>query len=261
MASRVKVILGLVALAALLALFNLTGFANSLKNFFYSFSQPFQKLFGKAGNDFSDFLAGVFQAGSLKKENENLQSKIQELVGEKIKLQELGKENEVLREALKLGLEKDFQLTLAKITGKDVFQDSLLLDKGRDDGLVSGLPVITPQKVLLGKIGEVFPNFSKVILLSNKESVFDVKLGDKEIFGAAKGRGGNVISLELILREKEVEQGDIVTTAALGNIFPPHLLVGQVQKAEKADVEPFQKIEVKPAFEFEAWREVFVILN
>lgn len=261
MEGKLKIIVSLVVLAALLALFNLTNFSNPVRNFFYLISQPFQEFLGKTGNDFSDFWAGVFQAENLKKENDSFQLKIKELVGEKIRLQELERENESLREVLGLGLEKDFKLAFAKVVGKDVSHDSLLIDGGRDDGFFQGLPVITAQKVLVGKIGEVFKNFSKINLLSAKESAFDVRIAGKDIFGVAKGRGGNIISLELIPRERDVKEGDFIVTAALGNIFPSDLLVGEVKKAEKADVEPFQKIEVSPTFKFEALERLFIILN
>ncbi|MDO8424548.1 MAG: rod shape-determining protein MreC [bacterium] len=261
MKNRTRIIVALVVFSAILALFNLTGFSNPLRNSFYLMSQPFQGFLGKAGNDFSDFWSGVFRAGDLKKENEEFQLKIKELVGEKVRLQEFKKENESLRVALDLGLEKDFNLAFAKVVGKDVSQDSLLINKGRDDGFSPGLPVITGQRVLIGKIGEVFKNFSKVILISGKENAFDVKIGEKEILGVAKGGGGNLLSLELIPREQEIKEGDFVATAALGNIFPPNLLVGEVRKVEKKDVDPFQRVEVNPAFEFESLTEVFVVLN
>lgn len=261
MLSKVKIIVSLVIFAALLALFNLTGFSNPVRNFFYSISQSFQEFFGKAGNDFSDFWAGVLQANNLKRENESLQLKIKELVGEKIRFQGLEKENESLRGALGLGLEKDFGLDFAKVIGKDISEDTLLINKGRNDGLSSGMPVITSQKILVGKIGQIFDDFSKVVLLSNKESAFDIKIGDKNIFGVAKGRGGNLLSLEFIPQEQEVEEGEFVATAALGNVFPANLLVGQVVMVEKTDVEPFQRIEVNSAFEFGLAAEVFIIKN
>lgn len=250
-----------VLLIALFVFINLTDFANPLRNFFYSVSQPFQEFFGKTGDDFSDFWMGLSQAEKLKKENEDLQLKIKELVGEKIRLQELKKENDSLREVLNLSLEKDFELDFAKVIGKDVSQDTLLINKGRNDGLSSGMPVITSQKVLVGKIGQIFDDFSNVILLSNKESVFDIKIGDKNILGVAKGRGGNLLSLEFISQEQEVEKGEFVATSALGNVFPANLLVGQVVIVEKTDVEPFQRIEANSAFEFGLAAEVFIIKN
>lgn len=263
MQSRFKFKLGAIGvlLIALFVFINLTDFANPLRNFFYLISRPFQEFLGKTGDDFSDFLAGLSQAENLKKENEDLQLKIKELVGEKIRLQELKKENDSLREVLNLGLEKDFELDFAKVIGKDVSQDTLLINKGRDDGLSLGMPVITSQKILVGKIGQIFDDFSKVVLLSNKESAFDIKIGDKNIFGVAKGRGGNLLSLEFIPQEQEVEEGEFVATAALGNVFPVNLLVGQVVMVEKTDVEPFQRIEVNSAFEFGLAAEVFIIKN
>lgn len=262
MENRLKIIVSLVVLAVLLALFNLANFANPLRNFFYSISSPFQRFFKNSGDNFSDFWAGMLEAQDLKRENEILQSRVRELVGEKLRLETLRKENETLREVLNLGLEKDFDLKLAKVVSQDVSQDSLLLNLGRDDGIVSGLPAINSQKVLVGKIGEVFKNFSKVVLASAKDNAFDIRIGEtQEVFGVAKGRGSYSFAVELVPREKEVSPGDFVFTSSLGDIFPPNLLVGQVETAAKDDVEPFQKIKAKTAFEFSNLDNVFIIFN
>jgi len=246
-------------LLAFFFLLNLTGFSNNIRNFFYSISSPIQKTFWQTGKSVSNFLRGIFEGENLKKENESLKLKIQELVREKTVLEDLGKENEFLRQALGLGLEKDFKLELAEVIAKDVSQDILTINKGSEDGIAVGFPVITSQRVLIGRIGKVYQNFSSIILITDTKSSFDAKISGGDIYGVVKGGGNSRASLEFVPRDKEVKKDDFIVTSSLGGIFPSNLLVGQVKDFKKSDVEPFQTIELSPAFEMGDLNSVLII--
>jgi len=65
------------------------------------------------------------------------------------------------------------------------------------------MPVITEEKVLLGRIEEVYRNFSKVMLISNKKSSFDAEVQGKDVTGLVKGRGNFNLILDLVPYEKK----------------------------------------------------------
>jgi len=240
---------------------NFTGFSKNIKNFFYSFSSPLQKSLWGAGINNSNFLGSFFEAATLKKENDSLRSENQNLLSQIAGLKELEKENETLRNALEIGLEKDFQLMLCNVTGKDFSQDSILIDKGSKDGVLKDLPVISEQKVVVGKIGEVYDNFSEVILISNKKSSFDAKIAEKDIAGLVRGRGSSGVYLDLIPKGKEVVAGDLIVSTSLGGVFPKGLLVGTVKEVKKSDVEVFQIAEIEPSFNIGNANSLFIITS
>jgi len=122
---KLKIGLIVVLLLAFFVILNLTPANKGVKNFFYLISSPIQKTFWAAGDSFSDFLESVFQGEKIKEENENLQLKIQQLVAENTSLQELKKENEILRQALEIGLEKDFELSFAKGLLQYLFRNTI----------------------------------------------------------------------------------------------------------------------------------------
>jgi len=261
----VKIGLIIVLLIAFFIVLNLTGFSKEVKNFFYLISSPIQKTFWRAGNNLSDFFEVISEIEKIKKEDEELLLKNQALLAENTRLKELKKENEVLREALEIGLEKEFKLLLSEVRGKDISQDTLLINKGSKDGILKDFPVITQQKALIGKIGEVYENFSKVILISNKESSFDAKImggdDDNDIQGVVKGKGNLKLFLDLVPQEKEIKESDLVVTTALGGIFPKGLLVGEIKEVLKSDIQPWQGAKIKPAFDVKELETLFVIVN
>jgi len=196
---------------------------------------------------------------TLKKETEDLRLENQELIWQIAVLTELKRENETLRGALELGLEKELELMLVRVINKDISQDSILVNKGRKEGVLEGSAVITAQKVLLGKVRTVYESFSEVVLISNKESSFGARIPERDADGVIKGKGSFNLSLDLIPREKEISEGDVVITSALGDVYPPGLLVGQIKTIKKSDVDPFQSAEVKAAFDINNLDYLFIV--
>lgn len=249
-------------------------FSKEVRNFFYSISLPIQKSLWRAGDGISLVFDGIFSAKALKKENNELNLKAQELLTENAYLGALKKENEFLRQALDLGLEKEFGLKTARFIGRDAASDFILIDKGKRDGIREDFPVITDQKVVLGKVSEVLENFSKVMLVSSEETSFDVKVrlaclescdsadaSRSDAAGLARGKGNYAVYVDLIPKEKEIKTGDAVFTAALGGIFPEGLLVGQIEEIKINDAGSFQIAELKPAFSVSKLDEIFIIVD
>ena len=236
-------------------------FQREIKNFFYKISEPLQRFLWQAGKRTSDFFATVFGTGRITKENEELKDKIQELLSKNASLQELKDENEFLREALKLGLEKDFDLILAQVSQKEINQDTILINKGLEDGISENLPVVNSQKILVGKISEIFDDFSRVILSYSTESTVSVKLPDKNISGIARGIGDSKILLDLVPKEADIESEDLVVTDPLDGIIPRGLLVGKVGEIKISDVKVFQEAEIEILFELKNLDNVFVITD
>lgn len=241
--------------------FALYYFQNSIKNETYLISSSINQFFFPVIKNLEDFFAAFFQFEKLKEENQHLSRQVKELLVEKQRWREIGKENEVLKKALNIGLEKDFEMRLAQVVGKDVSGDIFIINKGEKDGLLAGEVVITPEKVLVGKILKTYDNFSKVRLFTDKDFSLNAQIGEKEVEGVLKGEGNLKAKIHFVPKEKEVFVGDEIFTSNLGNNFPSGLLIGEVEKIEKVDTEFYQQLVVKPALDIKNLKFVFVILK
>lgn len=252
----------LVAAVLLLLLLSINEFLYSrLKNTTFSVLSPLQKFLWRAQKDLSRFPEALFNLKTLKIENQELQKENFFLKNQIAELQSLKEENKDLREALALGLENDFQLILAEVVSKKSQEDAILINKGREDGIEKGLPVISKEKVLVGRIGKVFDNFSQVILISSDGFTFSVEIeaGEERILGAGKGKGVWKLRVEFLPKEIDIEKGNLVVTSVLGGIFPENLLVGQVTGLRKTAPEPFQEAEVRPYFRELDLKRLFIL--
>lgn len=232
-------------------------FQKVLKNFFYTFSFPLQNQLWMIGKSASSFFSGILNKAKLEKENQQLRAENQRLLYEIFFLKQLEKENEMLRKALDAGLKEKFSFKIAKVISKDFLQDTLLVDKGIEDGISVGLPVITENKVIIGRIIKTYKNFSKVELISAKNFSFDVKI--KEVYGKGEGKGNLQVKIEKLPSEAKIEEGEIVFTSGEGGIFPEGLLVGKIIKVKKSDVEPFQEVEVELFFKISDIENLFIV--
>jgi rod shape-determining protein MreC len=236
-------------------------YQKEVKNLAYGPSSSWQQTLWQAGDKVSDFFKGVLRRGEIKEELDEAFLENQQLLSQIASLKEIEKENQMLRKALDLGLEKEFQLELACLINKDVSRDSLLINKGEREGVLEGMPVITSNKVLIGRIGQVFEDFSEVVLISNKESSLEAKIAGQDISGIAKGKGSMKLSFELIPKEETVSEGDLVVSSSLGGVFPQGLFIGEVKEVKKSDVEPFQTAEITLGFTIDTLDKLFIITD
>lgn len=262
---KMKIGIIIVFLIAFFLIINLLDFSIAFRNFFYSVSAPVQRTFWGAGNNVSNFFEAIFRAQHLKKENEKLELKIEELSAEIAALKEIEKENKVLREALAIGLPEEFKIIFADISGKDIAQDSIVLNKGLKDGVLEGMTIITEQKTFIGRVSKVYDNFSRVMLVSNKNNIIPVDIQKQAEEGFVKavvaGVGNFQIKLNYIPIEAQIKDGDRVVTSALGGFLPSGILVGYVQNIERLGVELFQKAEVYLAIDLREIEHVFIITD
>jgi rod shape-determining protein MreC len=260
------------AIFILFLLFFLNFFNSGIKNIFYAFTNPNQKTFWSAGESCSGFLNSFVNAGSLNNENNNLKEENQKLLSQVALLQTLTGRSQAQSEIASVCQNNGFKILMAGVTGLDE-QDMLSVNKGSADGISENMPVVNQQGALYGKIFKVYKNYSQVMLISNKNSVINVKiqqqtttqadltsLQSKEIDGVVRGKGGLVAYLDLVPIDDIINQNDVLVTSALEGIFPKDLLVGKITKVEKNDQNPHQQAEVQLFLDVST-DNLFVITN
>jgi rod shape-determining protein MreC len=260
----VKFFIGVVALFLFLGTTNF--FNSQIKNFFYSASYPIEKKFWYAGQSTSDFFGAVFKSGNLSKENENLKNENQKLLSQITFLQSIRNANEAQSDVSVACQNRELEFIMAGVIGLDN-QDEFTINKGSDDGIEVGMPIINQQNALFGKITEVYKNFSKIMLISNKDSVVNVKILQNknddsitEVYGVLKGNGGFEAYLDLVPVDDTILEGEILITSALEGTFPKDLLIGKISGVDKNDQNPHQQARVKLFLDVKT-DNLFVISN
>lgn len=260
LSKRYKILLVILVIASFVVVSKFGG--KEIKNTFYRFSSPIEKVLWKAGEGISDFFDTLSRIKGLRKENEELTKQNLVLIREAANLKALGEENRNLRKALDIELGEEFELILTTVVTRELDGDFISIAGGSKDGIFENMPVITPEGILVGSILKSFPSFSQVILVSAKGNVFDVEIqGEQNLLGLAEGKGNSEIEFELVPKKSQIKRGDVVLTTALGGDFPQGLLVGEITEVRTSDVKPLQEGRIKPYFTNSTLTNLFVIKN
>jgi rod shape-determining protein MreC len=140
----------------------------------------------------------------------------------------------------------------------DPTSHTLFINRGEHDRIRRNLPVITPDGIV-GKIVEVFPASSQVLLINDKESGVGALFSDTRTHGVVKGSGDPEPVMDYVANDEKVTYGETVLTSGDDRIFPKGLLIGTV--ADNRPGNTFQTIHVKPATRLDRLEEVLVLLT
>ena len=201
----------------------------------------------------------------VQRENERLAYENARLKQQVTELEALERENQRLHSMLLLRDELPGQKISARVIAKDIsplFRVlRIRLDRGNDDRVQSGMPVVTAEG-LVGQISRVTERFAEVMLTVDEGSAVDVIIQRTGSRGMLHGTGETdayKARIQYLLRADEVRVGDTVFTSGLGRRFPPNLKVGTVTNVEKRDFGLYQLAEVVPSVNFSHLEEVFVL--
>ncbi|MBP9839873.1 MAG: rod shape-determining protein MreC [Candidatus Pacebacteria bacterium] len=197
----------LVAFAVLLIVYFNKGIFSGLSQASHFVFKPFVSLGNSIKTKISNSGAYFYSKKFLLLENERLQNQINSLNANLINHNTLEDENSKLKEVLNRKNESK-ELTLAYILSKPNHSayDVLILDIGEDGGIREGSVVFAHGDIPIGKISEVYPNSSKVILFSTPGEKTEVVITGKDTFMEMVGRGGG--NFEMILpRDFVLESG------------------------------------------------------
>lgn len=202
------------------------------------------------------FLIGV------KKENLKLSEEIKKLTLENSILKEKLAEYNKLKELLSLKELYNLNSKAAHVVGVNIYgyNKYIFIDLGSNDGVKINSTIVN-ELGLVGKIVEVYPRRSKVLLITdtnNKVSVMNVRTRTTGIM-SGDGRGGLVV--DYYDKLDKVYKDDIFITSGMGGLYPKGMVVGKVYAYSNSSLEVFQKIYLYPTVNFSKLETVLVITN
>ena len=206
-----------------------------------------------------------FALQQIRRENERLRSEVAQL---RIGLQReraLAQESRSLQHLLELKSGLTLESTAAAVIGSaaDPNFRSLTIDKGREDGLLADMAVISPEGVV-GRIIAPTARASKVQLIIDRSAAAGVMIERSRVQGIATGVGTEEmefgIQLEYLPGTADVKVGDRVVTSGTDGIYPKGFLLGEIESVQRAPG-AFSGMRIRPAVNFSSLETVLVVKN
>jgi len=209
--------------------------------------------------DFVHGIGGVIRAARL---NQQLEEQNVFLTREIIRLREVEKENQGLRSLLAFKKESSYKSIAAQIVGRDIrnWYGSILIAKGKSDGVEKGAAVVSARGVI-GKVIEVAPHISRVLLIVDRNSRVGGVLQSSRLSGIVEGLSSNLCVINYLPRRIKIDPGELVLTSGLGQIFPPGLPLGTINRVYPGKFGLHQYADLEPAADFDRLSQVMVMIK
>lgn len=206
--------------------------------------------------------AGSYFSSVSRLQDENAQMKRAQLDGAATVLRtgQLEAENQRLRRLLGV---KDRQRATGQVTQilyttRDPFSRRIVVDKGQQDNIVAGQPVVDDAGIV-GQVTRVFPFVSEVTLITDKDQAIPVQIVRNGLRSVVFGLGDGQLELRFMPANADVQNGDLLVTSGLDGIFLPGFPVAKVVHIERDTSYSFARIYCVPVAGVENFGEVMVL--
>jgi rod shape-determining protein MreC len=222
---------------------------------------PFERALVWAQNSSSNLWHNYFFLRGVRAENRQLKQQIEQMRLEQVRLSEDAEQAHRLQHLLAFREQFIAKTVAAQVIGSGGSDLSriIYIDKGGNDGVKRDFAVITANGIV-GKVLEVFPNVSQVLLINDQTSGVWAMLEKSRLQGVLKGTPDGEVVLQRVMSDEKVAVGDTVLSSGGDRIFPKGLPVGTVSKVSPGR-EMFLNIQVKPAADLSRLEEVLVVME
>jgi len=176
------------------------------------------------GKSFFDAIAGYYRAGS---KNAELEQEMQIARVKVAEAEALKQENLRLKATLGLQESEAKPVALARLIGSTSSSTRRFayISAGTADGVQREMPVVSPMG-LVGRVLEAGAHSSRVMLLTDSESMVPVRRAKDDVVAFAEGRADGSLRLRLInLGINPIKKGDVFVTSGAGGLFRPNVAV------------------------------------
>ena len=228
------------------------------------------RLVSYPANSINDFIDSVSDLSNTYQENQSLKQKIDTLHELEVQLSELKRDNQKMKETLKLqDTLNDYTLVNATVIARnpDTWRDVITINKGSNDGIQPQMSVMSDNG-LVGKVMDVNPTSARVALLSNADNtlvrVAAMIQNEKEpIYGTITGYDDktNMLVMSQIQATQDIKVGDKVVTSGLGGISPNSLYIGTVEEVAMDRFGLYKEVKIRPAADTNDVRYVTVVIR
>lgn len=166
----------------------------------------------------------------------DLENQVKENEKYKVENEELKKQLSDMKELLNINATiAEYTYLNANVINRnlDYWNDTLIINKGEHDGITKDMPVVIGTN-LIGKVIST-TTFNSTVRLITATDVVDkisvkIKNGDDYIYGILNGynKENDTYTIEGISQNAKIENGSIVTTTGMGDIFPAGIVIGKI---------------------------------
>ncbi len=222
---------------------------------------PFERFFHGLGYNLRHGWSNYIDLRNTRQQNHDLQEQIARLRLEQAALSEDAIQGHRLQALLDFQQHYVTSTVAAQVIGTsgNDLSHVLYIDKGSKDGLKPDQAVITPDGII-GKLRDVFPHTSQVLLINDQTSGAGVLLATTRLRAILRGSPTGQIVINNLTPDSRIKVGEQVLSSGGDQVYPRGLPVGTIESIKPdPDHQPYTLIQLRPAANLNQLEEVLVI--
>jgi rod shape-determining protein MreC len=238
-------------------------YAESVRQVVALAAYPIQRIAMAPVDLFHGVAAYFGSTAALREENSALRTRQLRAAPELLRLAALQEENNQLRRLLEAQERLPGKSVFAEIlyAGRDPFSRKVVIDKGSQNNIQAGQPVIDDVGVI-GQVTRVYLLMSEVTLLSDKDQAIPLQVQRNGLRAVAYGGvEGGMLDLRFMAANADIRNGDTLVTSGIDGTYPAGLPVATVARIERDAAYAFAKIYLTPTAGTDRYRQVLVLSN
>ncbi|MDJ0842688.1 MAG: rod shape-determining protein MreC [Crocosphaera sp.] len=146
---------------------------------------------------------------------------------------ELERKNEQFKKLLGYFEAQEQEVIAAPIIARsaDDWWKQIVLGRGSQNGVKEGF-VVTGIGGLIGRVVDVTPNTSRVLLISDPTSRVGARVSPTGTMGVVIGGSSRIAVMRFFEKVPKVSPGDTITTSPVSRLFPDALPIGRIQSVD-----------------------------
>lgn len=142
---------------------------------------------------------------------------------------------------------------------RDPFAHKIVIDKGEQDGVEAGRPVID-RVGLVGQVTRTYPWLAEVTLITNNTQNVPIQNLRSGVRAILAGTGNSdQLELRFIPLTADLQIGDQLVTSGIDGSYPPGLPVATVTKIERNPTSLFARVICKPLTGIDQNRQLLIV--
>jgi rod shape-determining protein MreC len=225
--------------------------------------RPAQRVLVATRDWCADLGKTMFRRGGTIRENQELKQRLADLEGQSRRLARYQRENQELRQLLKMPPQRGGKPVAAEVISFDAtdYTRNIIINVGSQQGVREKDVVYNAQ----GVVGQVISRdrfTSRVLLLTDRQASIGAMVSRTTAKGVVQGTGENEQDRECKMSYlnfgADVREGDLVVTSGESRIFPRGLVIGRVLRVKKDKTYSRMTADIDPAVSFDRISAVYV---
>jgi len=222
----------------------------------------------KATSSSLGFLDFFTHYGDVKKENEDLKKKINDLSNMEQHYDTIKNENERLRDSLNYqNANASYEYKGAEISGRigGAWLEQLSINIGSKDGILAGMVAIDVNGCFVGKVTKVASDWAVIDTLANSNIAVSAIVGgrpqDNGIVKGYRGINNSILGmLNFLPKDSAIKIGDVVVTRGFEQSYPKDIRIGTVIDIQDDKGKLAKNATIKPFVDFSKLQELSIII-